>query len=82
MARKALEDLFSSMGQRIGVDRKDFLSRINSESAKDLIKSIYGYCCKGHELNIPEYEAIYGYHLVVSSVYFILILFKAGALAK
>ena len=76
MARKALEDLFSSMGQRIGVDRKNFLSAINSGSARDLIKNIYGYGCKGHELNIPEYEAIFGYHLIVSSIYFILILFK------
>lgn len=76
MARKALEDLFSSMGQRIGVDRKNFLSAINSKSARDLIKSIYGYGCKSHELNIPEYEAIFGYHLIVSSIYFILMLFK------
>ena len=76
MARKALEDLFSSMGQRLGVDRKNFLSTIDSKSARDLIKSIYGYGCKGHELNIPEYEAIFGYHLIVSAIYFILILFK------
>src|SRR5271157_1534352 len=80
MARKAMEDLFSSVGQKIGVDRKDFLSRINSESAASLIRGIYGYACKGHELSIPEYEAIFGYHLIISSIYFILILFKAGAL--
>lgn len=76
MGRKALEDLFSSMGKKIGVDRSTFLSSIGSKSARDLIKSIYGYGCKGHELTIPEYEAIFGYHLIVSSIYFILILFK------
>ena len=76
MARKALEDLFSSMGKKIGVGRSSFLSSIESKSARDLIKSIYGYGCKGHELTIPEYEAIFGYHLIVSSIYFILILFK------
>lgn len=77
MSRKALEDLFSSMGKKIGVDRSKFLSSIKSKSARDLIKEIYGYGCKGHELSIPEYEAIFGYHLIVSSIYFILILFKS-----
>jgi len=76
MSRKALEDLFSSMGKKIGVTRSNFLASIKSKTARDLIKNIYGYACKGHELSIPEYEAIYGYHLIVSSIYFILILFK------
>jgi hypothetical protein len=57
-------------------ERKNFLDKIPSKSARALINSIYGYSCKGHELEIPEYEAIYGYHLVLSSIYFILILFK------
>jgi hypothetical protein len=77
MARKALEDLFSSMqGSKTEEERKKFLSRIQSKSARKLIKSIYGYGCKGHELSIPEYEAVFGYHLILSSIYFILILFK------
>jgi hypothetical protein len=76
MSRKALEDLFSSMAKKIGVDRSQFLDSIESKSAKDLIKHIYGYGCKGHELSIPEWEAIYGYHLIMSSIYFILLLFK------
>lgn len=76
VSRKALEDLFSSMAKKIGVDRTSFLDSIESKSAKDLIKEIYGYGCKGHELSIPEWEAIYGYHLIVSSIYFILLLFK------
>lgn len=77
MARKALEDLFTSMSNATTQEeRNKFLSTIPSKSARDLIKSIYGYSCKGHELEIPEYEAIYGYHLILSSIYFILILFK------
>lgn len=77
MSRKALEDLFSSMSERIEADKSKFLSSIKSKSARSLIKEIYGYACKGHELSIPEYEAIYGYHLIVSTIYFILILFSS-----
>jgi hypothetical protein len=77
MSRKALEDLCSSMAKKIGVDRANFLDSIKSKSAKDLIKAIYAYGCKGHELSIPDWEAIYGYHLIVSSIYFILLLFKS-----
>lgn len=77
MARKGLEDLFSSMSKaKTEEERKQFLSTIKSGSARDLIRSIYGYGCKGHELSIPEYEAVFGYHLILSSIYFILILFN------
>lgn len=77
MARKALEDLFSSMTKaETPEERQGFLTKIESKSAREIIKSIYGYGCKGHELSIPEYEAVFGYHLIVSSIYFILILFK------
>jgi hypothetical protein len=76
MSRKALEDLFASMAMRIGVDRSNFLDSLNSKSAKELIKEIYAYGCKGHELSIPEWEAVFGYHLIVSSIYFILLIFK------
>jgi len=77
MTRKGLEDLFSSMSKaKTEEERKQFLSTIKSNSARDLIRSIYGYGCKGHELSIPEYEAVFGYHLILSSIYFILILFN------
>jgi hypothetical protein len=65
------------MAKKTGVDKTNFLDSIKSKSAKDLIKEIYWYGCKGHELSIPEWEAIYGYHLIVSSIYFILLLFKS-----
>jgi hypothetical protein len=64
------------MGEKIGVDRSSFLDSIKSANAKDLIKEIYGYGCKGREPSIPEREAIYGFHLTVSTNYFIMLLFK------
>jgi hypothetical protein len=33
----------------------------NGLRARDLIKKIDWYVCKGHEVEVPEYEAIFGY---------------------
>jgi len=75
--RKALEDLFQLISARMGIDSKDFLSRfVKSESARELIKKIYWYTCKGHEVEISEHEAIFGYHLVLSAIYYLVLLFR------
>jgi hypothetical protein len=56
---------------------KDFLSHyVESEHARELIKKIDQYACKGHEVEVPEYEAIFGYHLVISAIYHLLLLQK------
>jgi hypothetical protein len=79
-ARKALEDLFQLIAARMGIDSKDFLSRfVKSESARELIKKIGWYACKGHAIEISEHEAIFGYHLVVSAIYYLILLFRNPA---
>jgi len=76
-ARKALEDLFKLISTRMGIDSEDFLSRfVKSESARGLIRRIDWYACKGHEVEISEHEAIFGYHLVLSAIYYLVLLFK------
>jgi hypothetical protein len=76
-ARKALEDLFKLIAARIGIDSKDFLSKfVKSRSARELIRKIYWYACKGHEVEISEHEAIFGYHLVLSAIYYLILLFR------
>jgi hypothetical protein len=79
-ARKALEDLFKLIAARIGIDSKDFLSKfVKSESARELIRKIDWYACKGHEVEISEHEAIFGYHLVLSAIYYLILLFRSLA---
>lgn len=76
-SRKALENLFISLSNKSGIDSKDFLSKfVKSKSARDLIKKIDGYACKGHATKLPEHEAIFGYHLVISAIYYLLLLFS------
>jgi len=76
-ARKALEDLFKLVATEMGIDSKDFLSKfVKSESARELIKKIDWYACKGHEVEISEHEAIFGYHLVLSAIYYLILSFK------
>jgi hypothetical protein len=65
------------MATKVGIDSKDFLSKfVKSESARELIKKIDWYACKGHEVKISEPEAIFGYHLVLSAIYYLVLLFK------
>jgi hypothetical protein len=76
-ARKTLEDLFQLMATKVGIDSKEFLSKfVKSESTRELIKKIDWYACKGHEVEISEAEAIFGYHLVLSAIYYLVLLFK------
>jgi hypothetical protein len=76
-ARKALEDLFQLISTRMGIDNKEFLSRfVKSDSAIEVIKKIDWYACKGHAVEISEHEAIFGYHLVLSTIYYLVSLFK------
>jgi hypothetical protein len=76
-SRKALEDLEKLLADKLGIEQKDFLNRyISSELARDIIRKIDYYACKGHEVEVPEYEAIFGYHLVISAIYHLLLLQK------
>lgn len=76
-SRKALEDLMKLLADKFGIEQKDFLNRyISSELARDIIKKIDYYACKGHEVEVPEYEAIFGYHPVISAIYHLLLLQK------
>jgi hypothetical protein len=79
-SRKALEDLMRLISQRLDIDQKEFLARyVESRSARELISKINDYACKGHETEIPEYEAIFGYHLVISAIYHLLLLLDSFA---
>jgi len=61
----------------LNIEPKDFLTNyVKSEHARELIKKIDQYACKGHEVEVPEYEAIFGYHLVISAIYHLLLLQK------
>ena len=61
----------------MGIDSKEFLSRfVKSEIARELIRKIDWYACKGHEVEISEYEAVFGYHLVLSAIYYLVLLSK------
>jgi len=76
-SRKALEDLVKLLAKKLNIEPKDFLSHyVESEHARELIKKIDQYACKGHEVEVPEYEAIFGYHLVISAIYHLLLLQK------
>jgi hypothetical protein len=76
-SRKALEDLMKLLADKLGVEQKDFLNKyISSDLAREIIKKIDYYACKGHEVQIPEYEAIFGYNLVISAIYHLLLLQK------
>jgi hypothetical protein len=77
---KGVRRSFPAMAARMGMDSKDFLSRfVKSESARELIKKIGWYACKGHAIEISEHEAIFGYHLVVSAIYYLILLFRNPA---
>jgi hypothetical protein len=74
-SRKALEDLMKLLADKAGIEQKDFLNKyVESELAREIIRKIDYYACKGHEVELPEYEAIFGYHLVISAIYHLLLL--------
>ncbi|MEM2112283.1 MAG: hypothetical protein QXX08_10490 [Candidatus Bathyarchaeia archaeon] len=76
-ARKALEDLFIKIAEKLKIQPKEFLSNfVKSESSRELIKKIDWYACKGHAVELSESEAIFGYHLMLSAIYYLLLLFK------
>jgi len=76
-ARKALEDLFIKIAEKLKIQPKEVLSNfVKSESSREFIKQIDWYTCKGHAVKLSESEAIFGYHLVLSAIYYLLLLFK------
>lgn len=76
-SRKALEDLMKLLADKSGIEQKDFLGKyVKSGLSREIIRKIDYYACKGHEVELPEYEAIFGYHLVISAIYHLLLLQK------
>jgi nitrate reductase gamma subunit len=68
------------MSSKLGVERGTFLSElVESDSNVELLKKIYAFSCKSHKPEIEQSEAIFGYHLVLSTIYFLLLLYKDRA---
>lgn len=76
-SRKALEDLMKLLAEKSGFEQKDFLAKyVKSDLGREILRKIDHYACKGHEVEAHEYEAIFGYHLVISAIYHLILLQK------